>query len=493
MNHPVQFDPRSRRQLSRRELLEKSGLGFGSLALTWLLSGRSLASSGSNAATQLFSDLKPRVGHFQPKAKAVIQLMQNGGPSQMDLFDPKPELKKRAGQPHPEKVETIMAENKNVLMPSAFEFQRHGQCGMELSEAIPHMGSIADELCLVRSMFTEHNNHAEGLNMMQTCKIFPGRPAMGSWISYALGTENQNLPAFVVLRDPAGYNTSGRMVWSSGFLPALYQGVEFNSTGSAVHNLTSSSPLPPGAQRHSLDLLADLNRVHQREHPRESELESRIQNYELAARMQVSAAEVLSLSKESEQTKKLYGLDNQLTTGYGTRCLMARRLIESGVRFVQIFPPLNPSFQPWDSHTRLRDGLQTICAHTDLPFAGLIKDLKARGLLETTVVIWTGEFGRLPITEREDGRDHNRHAFSTILAGGGFKSGFVHGETDEFGYRSVVNRVSVPDLHATIYHLLGLNHDRLLYPYHGLLETPTDSRVNGAKIVKDLLIVPPTT
>lgn len=487
MRQPIPFDSSTNRLLTRRQLLEMSGLGFGSLALTVLLSEQGVFASDGKSMGPLNSDLKPRPGHFKPKAKAVIQLMQNGGPSQMDLFDPKPELKKRAGQPHPEKVETIMAENKNVLMPSPFEFRRYGQSGMEFSQVIPHMGSIADELCLVRSMFTEHNNHAEGLNMMQTCKIFPGRPAMGSWISYALGTENQNLPAFVVLRDPAGYNTSGRMVWSSGFLPALYQGVEFNSVGTAVHNLTPSFPLPPGAQRHSLDLLAGLNQIHQREHAKEAELESRIQNYELAARMQISAAEVLDLSKESEQTRKLYGLDNPVTAGYGSRCLMARRLIEAGVRFVQIFPPLDPSFQPWDNHAKLRDGLETICAHTDLPFAGLVKDLKSKGLLESTIVIWTGEFGRLPITEREDGRDHNRHAFSTILAGGGFKNGFIYGETDEFGYRSVINRVSVPDLHATIYHLLGLDHDRLLYPYHGLQETPTDSRVNGAKVVRDLL------
>jgi len=335
-------------------------------------------------------------------------------------------------------------------MAGAFQFKHYGECGTEMAEVLPHLGSVADDLCLVRSMYSQHNNHPEGLNMMQTCKIFPGRPALGSWLSYALGAVNQNLPAYVVLRDPAGYNTSGRTVWSSGFLPALYQGVEFNSAGTPVHHLNPEMPIPPGAQRDNLDFLAKLNAAHKREHPRESELESRIQNYELAARMQIAAADVLDLSKESDATRKLYGLDNPVTSGYGTRCLMARRLVESGVRFVQIFPPLDPSFQPWDSHSNLRNELQTICAHTDQPSAALIKDLKSRGLLDRTIVMWTGEFGRLPITQGGSGRDHNRNAFSLLLAGGGFKAGLVYGETDEFAYKSAVNRVSVPDLHATL-------------------------------------------
>jgi len=250
------FNPRI---LSRRELLKNSGLGFGSLALSSLLNSDGVLPTESGAAPQagkLFSDLRPRPGHFPGSAKAVIQLVQNGGPSQMDLFDPKPELAKRGGQPHPDGVEIHQPNNHNVLLPSPFEFRRHGECGMEISEVLPQLGTVADELCLIRSMHTEHNNHPEGLNMMLTCKIFPGRPVIGSWITYALGSENQNLPAYVVLRDPEGYSVSGKILWSSGWLPALYQGVEFSSSGTPVHHLRPTDPLPPGVQREGLNLLA---------------------------------------------------------------------------------------------------------------------------------------------------------------------------------------------------------------------------------------------
>jgi hypothetical protein len=461
--------------VSRRELLAMSGLGFGSLALTSLLEAE---------APRVYSDLKPRQGHFPAAAKGMIQLVHNGGPSQMDLFDPKPELKKRAGQPHPDGVEIHQPNNANVLLPSPFEFRRRGQSGMEISEILPEMGALADELCLIRSMYTEHNNHPEGLNMLQTCRIFPGRPVLGAWISYALGSENQNLPAYIVLRDPEGYAVSGKQLWSSGWLPALYQGVEFHSKGTPVHNLSPAEPLPPGVQRASLDYLAELNRRHQREHPGEAELEARIQNYELAARMQLAAAEVLDLSKEPESARKAYGLDNELTASYGTRCLMARRLIEAGVRFVQVFP--GPG-QPWDTHAKLKTDLPRICAKTDQPTAALIKDLKSRGLLDRTIVMWGGEFGRLPTTQNSDGRDHNRNAFSLVFAGGGFKQGFVHGETDEFGYKATVNRVSVPNLQATLLYLLGLDHLKLRYPHAGREETATDATVSGAQVVPALI------
>lgn len=478
--------------LTRRELLQRSGLGFGHLALAYLLGDQIVRAEGGKAAARiLYNDLKPRQGDSPAKAKAVIQLMQNGGPSQMDLFDPKPELNKWSGKPYPGAVETFQLNNKNILLGSPFQFQKHGQSGMDMSEIVPHLGGVADDLCMIRSMHTEHNNHPEGLTMIQTGKIFPGRPAMGSWISYALGTENQNLPAYIVLRDPAGYSTSGKMVWSSGWLPALYQGVEFSSSGTPVHHLSPSHPMPPGAQRDNLDLLALMNAEHKRTHPQETELEARIQNYELAARMQLAAAEILDLSKESDATKKLYGLDNPITVGYGTRCLMARRLVESGVRFIQIFPPLVPSVQPWDNHNNLKNDLQSICAQTDQPSAALVKDLKSRGLLDTTIVMWTGEFGRLPITENDNGRDHNRHAFTLLLAGGGFKSGLVHGATDEFGYKSVLDRVSVPDLHATILAQLGLDHQRLTYPYAGRDDSLTDSAITGAKVITAVLQSPP--
>lgn len=464
---------------SRRQLLEMSGLGFGTLALESVLK--------ANSSTRVKTDLRPRSGHFPGKAKAVIQMVQNGGPSQMDLFDPKPELSKRAGQPHPDGVEIHQPNNQNILLPSSFQFRRHGQCGMELSELLPHLSTIADDVCLIRSMHTEHNNHPEGLHMLLTCKIFPGRPVIGSWITYALGSESQNLPAYVVLRDPEGYSVGARLLWSNGWLPALYQGVEFSSSGTPVHHLKPSEPLPPTVQRRNLDLLAELNKSHASSHPGETDLDARIENFELAARMQLAATQALDLSKEPESVRKLYGLDNPITAAYGTRCLMARRLVEAGVRFVQIFVGKG---QPWDHHSNLKQDLRQICQKTDQPSAALVKDLKSRGLLDSTVVMWAGEFGRLPTTQNADGRDHNRNAFSLWFAGGGFKSGLVHGETDDFGYKATINRVSVPNMQATLLHTLGLDHARLTYPRGGRDETPTEATITGATVVRELLKQP---
>ena len=461
-------------RLTRRTWLRTSGLGIGGLALDWLLGEGAARADGAR--------------HFAARADSVILLMQNGGPSQMDLFDPKPELKRREGQVHDERVEMFQrGSEQNRLLATPFRFHRRGRCGMELSEVIPHIGSIADDLCLVRSMHSEHNNHTEGLVMFNTGKIFPGRPALGSWVSYALGTENQNLPAYIVLRDPDGYNTSGTLLWQNGWLPAQYRGTEVSTRGSPVLNLQPPTPAPPAVQRANLDFLAQLNEEHRRRYPHESELEARIQNYELAARMQLSASSVLDMAGETAATRRLYGLDNTTTAGYGTRLLMARRLIESGVRFVQVFPPVKPQFQPWDAHTNVKTENESICGQTDLPFAGLIRDLKSRGLLERTIVIWSGEFGRLPVSQNGSGRDHNRNAFSLFLAGGGFKSGHVHGATDDVGYRSVEARVSVPDLHATLLHQLGLDHERLTYRHHGSDESLTDARVTRARVVEELL------
>ncbi len=463
---------------SRRDLLQTSGFGIGGLALACLLhqEGRSAA-----AVPQ---DLRPRRGHFTPRARAMVHFMQNGGPSQMDLFYPRPELQKRGGQSTPQSIEIYQKGNSDKLLASPFRFHRRGRCGMELSEVLPHLGTVADEITVVRSMYTEHNNHTEGLVMMSTGKLFQGRPSVGAWISYALGTENQNLPAYVVLRDPAGYNTSGKLVWSSGWLPALYQGTEFSATGTPVLNLQPARPVPARVQREGLDFLAELNREHQKRYPQESELEARIQNYELAARMQLRAAEAIDLSRESAAMRKLYGLDNPVTASYGTRCLMARRLIEAGVRFVQVFPPVG---QPWDAHGDTKGENEKICGITDLPIAGFIKDLKSRGLLDSTLVLWTGEFGRLPVSQNGKGRDHNRNAFSLWLAGGGIKAGHVHGQTDDFGYKAAVDRVSVPDLHATLLHQLGLDHRRLSYTYRGRDETLTDASVTKARVVANLL------
>ena len=470
--------------LSRREMLALSGLGFGALALE-ALSPDAAASS---------ADLAPRRTHFAPRATSVIFLTQNGGPSQMDLFDPKPELNKLDGVRHSEKVEMFQKGSEtNRLLGSPFRFLARGRCGMELSEVIPHLGSVADEFTLVRSMVSEHNNHTEGLVLLNTGKIFPGRPALGSWVTYALGSENRNMPGYVVLRDPEGYNTNGTLLWQNTWLPAVFGGTEFNSQGAPVLNLNPPWPLPPGAQRSQLDLLATLNRAHQSRHPREAALEARIQNHELAARLQLEAANLFDLAGESEATKKLYGLDHARTKGYGLRLLMARRLVEAGVRFVQVFPPLKPLFQPWDSHRNVHAELQEICGYTDHPSAALIMDLKQRGLLDSTIVIWAGEFGRLPVSQNGTGRDHNRHAFSLILAGGGFKGGHVHGDTDEVGYRAVQDKVSVPDLHATLLHQLGLDHERLAFQHQGRSETLTDASVSKARVVHEILERPHTS
>ena len=467
---------------SRREMLHMSGLGFGSVALSYLLNADGL----SGASNQGEANLEPKPGHFPAKARAVIQIVQNGGPSQMDLFDPKPELQKHDGQRHTEKVEMFQTGSEaNELMASPFEFQKHGECGMELSEALTHTPKYADDICLVRSMHTGHNNHTEGLIMYVTGKIFPGRPAIGCWVSYGLGTENQNLPAFIVLRDPAGYNTSGNLLWNNGWMPATYRGTEFSTEGSPVLNLNPI--MPEKTQRENLELLAKLNEEHRAKYPLDSELHARILNYELAARMQLAAGDVLDIGQETEGTKKMYGMDNPVTAGYATRCLMARRLVEAGVRFVQIFPPAKYSTQPWDSHLNTRTEIDKICRQTELPVHGLIHDLKSRGLLESTIVWWGGEFGRLPVSQNGSGRDHNRNAFSLWLAGGGFKGGRIHGATDDFGYRSVEDRVGVSDLHATILHQLGLDHSRLTYRHHGRDETLTDIPLTNAKVVGNLI------
>ena len=412
-------------------------------------------------------------------------MMQNGGPSQMDLFDPKPLLQKRSGKAHSIKVEMFQpGSEQNVLLGSPFKFRKYGRSGLEFSDAVPHMGKMADQWCVIRSMHSGHNNHTEALVMFMTGKQFQGRPSFGSWISYGLGSENQNLPSYIVLRDPAGYNTSGTLVWSSGWLPSIYSGTEVSSQGTPVLNLQSAIKQPPGVQARGLRFLSRLNRIHQRRYPSESKLEARIQNYELAARMQLEATKVLDIGKETAATKKLYGLDNPQTRKYGLRCLLARKLVESGVRFVQIHPK---PFQPWDSHASTKKTLAGICGNTDLPTAGLIHDLRQRGLLDETIVVWSGEFGRLPVSQNGTGRDHNRNAFSVLVAGGGFKSGIAYGNTDEVGYKAAEKRVSVSDLHATILHQLGLDHEALVYGHAGREETLTDSSLTNATVVKGVL------
>ena len=470
--------------LSRRGMLELAGLGLGGVALETLLTGERIRAGDSVVKGH---GLRPKPPHFRPRAKSVILMMQNGAPSQMDLFDPKPELSRRDGQFHVEKVETFQkGSENNRLAGTPFTFRKYGKCGMDFSDQVPHLASLADQWCMVRSMHTHHNNHTEALVIFTTGKFLHGRPTLGSWVSYALGTENQNLPAFVVLRDPKAYNNNGTRLWENGWLPALYRGTEFASAAGRppVLNLRPARFLPEGLQGDNLTLLAELNKSYLARHPQESELEARIVNYELAARMQLAAGDVADISQETEATRRLYGLDNEVTASYGMRCLLARRLVEAGVRFVQV---LQPGHQPWDTHKDTKGKLPEIARQVDLPSAGLVKDLQQRGLLDETLVIWGGEFGRLPVSQNGTGRDHNRNAFTLLFAGGGMKQGFTWGATDDFGYRAVENRVSVNDLHATMLHQLGLDHEQVTWPHAGRDDTLTDPSVTNATVVEEIL------
>jgi len=471
--------------ISRRAFLQQSGLGLGTVAMAYLLGTEGLLASENTPTTPGITDLRPRPGHFPAQARSVILLMQAGGPSQVDLFDPKPQLQKRDGQKHPGQVESFQpGSHENRLMASPFSFRKHGRCGMDFCDLLPGLASVADELCMVRSMVSDNNNHPQAQRCLNTGKIFPGRPTLGAWISYALGTENQNLPAYVVLRDPDGYNI-GTTFWENGWLPALFRGTEIQSRGQAVLNLHPSEPLPPKTQAINLEALAQLNEERRKLYPGESELEARIRNYELAARMQLNAGRLLDLSGETAATRKLYGLEDPKTANFGTRCLMARRLVETGVRFVLI--PVPVATGGWDHHSDIKGGVPRVCAQVDQPSGALIQDLKQRGLLDSTIVLWTGEFGRLPITQGGTGRDHNRHAFTLLLAGGGFKAGCTFGATDDFGYKAVEKPVSCPSLLATLLHQLGLDHTRLTFRHNGREETLTDAPVTGASVVSAIL------
>ncbi|MBS1828037.1 MAG: DUF1501 domain-containing protein [Acidobacteria bacterium] len=421
-------------------------------------------------------DLKVRQPHFAPKANAVIHLFQNGGMSQVDLFDPKPTLKKFAGAaPSRDIVNEIeFADQIGTMLPSPFEFKRYGKCGMEMSELLPHLGECADDLTLIRSMFGEHFNHEPSLYLMHTGRTLPGRPSLGAWVTYGLGTSNQNLPAYIVLDDPKQLPVNGIQNWQSGWLPPVYQGTRFRSEGAPLLNLKPQGGLPEKLEETQRALLRRLDEQHKAAHPGYPDLDARIANYQLAARMQMEATDALDLSKESEATKEMYGLNDEATASYGKRCLMARRLVERGVRFVEIYIER----QIWDNHSDLEPGLRYCCKKTDKPAAALIKDLKRLGLLDKTLVFSTGEFGRMPISQLREGqsagRDHGPSGFSLWMAGGGVKGGCVHGATDEIGYKAVENRVSVHDFHATMLHLLGMRFWDLVYERHGLKERLTD-------------------
>lgn len=467
-NSPLPILPA--RPLSRRELLFRAGAGFSGLALTSLLDQEGLLAatpadpkSGSGST----SPLAPRPGHFPAKAKSVIFLFMYGGPSQVDLFDPKPMLQKMHGQPLPtnEKLETF---NKNGnLMASPYEFKRHGQSGIAISELFPHLGTVADELCVIKSLHSLSNNHSPAIFLMNSGNIRPGNPSLGSWVTYGLGTENQNLPAFIVMYDWRGGPIGGSPNWSSGFMPAAFQGTSFRPGNTPIVDLVPPKWVDPQLQRREVDLIQQLNREHRERQSRHGDLDARIASYELAFQMQTHAPEAVDLSSETPATRQLYGIDEKHTDFFGRQCLTARRLVERGVRFIQLYHGGGHQQESWDAHFGLDENHRLHCKETDLPITGLLRDLKARGLLDSTLVVWGGEFGRMPMSESGIGRDHNNYGFTMWMAGGGIQGGQSLGETDEFRLKAAVDPYSVHDLHATILHAMGLHHQKLTYYFGG--------------------------
>jgi hypothetical protein len=414
----------------------------------------------------------------------------NGGPSQMDLFDPKPELDKNHGKPFFDKIsgEVENPSAAGALMRSAYPFAQRGECGMWVSDALPHLAEQVDDIALIRSMYTTNLTHEPALYMVHSGNTLPGLPSLGSWVTYGLGSVNQDLPGYVVLDDPRGLPINLAQNWQAGFLPPVYQGTRFRSTGSPVLNLSREFDEPDAVTDLERRLIRQLDEVHQRPRTGQPQLAARVASYELAARMQISATDALDISRETAATQRLYGLDEEVTESYGRRCLYARRLIERGVRYVQLFIDA----QIWDNHTTLHGSLKSACERTDKPIAGLLKDLKRRGLLDSTLVVWGGEMGRLPIAqlpgdkdEKKAGRDHNKNAMVSWMAGGGVRGGYTHGTTDDLGFAAVEDRVGVSDWHATILHQLGLSHEQLFFERNGLKERLTG--VNPARVVREIL------
>jgi hypothetical protein len=446
------------RPMSRRHMLRVMSGGFGSVALAALL-GDQIPAVGALAPDEAGNPLAGKVPHFKPRAKRVIYLFMPGGPSQVDTFDPKPRLTRDNGKPAPK---LYLGQQRNLLA-SPWRFQKYGQSGIEVSELFPRVASRVDDLCIIRSMVSDDPNHPGGCLLMNTGERVFSRPSMGAWITYGLGTENQNLPGFIAIGP--GPLIEGSRQYGSSFLPAAYQGTFVSDINHPIRDLKNSK-VQIGDERKELNLLKQLNEMYGNSYKDDSRLDARIQSFELAYRMQVQAPEAFDLGKESEETKRLYGIDQEHTAEFGKQCLLARRLVERGVRFVQLYHTTG-GFQPWDQHSELKKGHTNNAAATDQPIAGLLEDLKTRGLLEDTLVIWGGEFGRTPTAQNSDGRDHHPYGFSMWLAGGGVKGGMTYGATDEFGWDVVENKVHVHDLHATILYLLGLDHKKLTYRYAG--------------------------
>jgi len=461
---------------SRRELLRRCGTGIPLLGFAHLCQ-QQLADASSGP-------LSVRATHFPARAKRVIFLFMSGGPSHVDLFDHKPALEKQNGQPLPFEKPKLERTKTGNLLASPWKFGRHGESGVEISELLPHLSRQADELCVIRSMVADNINHNGACLQMNTGEQAFSRPSMGAWLQYGLGSENQNLPGFVVI-SPA-QPAQGAPLWSSSFLPASHQGTLVQDLKRPIANLGNERFSLP-EQRMELDLLKSVNQFHAAHRPEDSRLESRIESFELAFRMQTEAPEAFGIEQESAATQSLYGVDNPVTEIFGRQCLMARRLVERGVRMVQVYHTATSkrsSCQLWDQHGGLKEELPNNCLATDQPVAALLTDLKQRGLLEETLVIWGGEFGRTPTAEGTNGREHHPFGFTMWMAGGGVRAGYTHGQTDEFGWHARDNIVHVHDLHATILHLMGLDHERLTYRYAGRDYRLTD--VHG-HVVKEIL------
>ncbi len=452
---------------SRRDVLRRAGGGFGSLALGALLADDSAAARPPAGA------LAPRAPQLTARARRVIFLFMPGGPSQVDTFDPKPRLSRDHGKSAPKQY---LGQTRKLLA-SPWRFREHGESGLEVSELFPHLGACADLLCVIRSMVGDDVNHPGGCLLMNTGERVATRPSLGAWVTYGLGTENRNLPGFIAVGP--GPLIEGARQYGAAFLPAAYQGTFVSDLKNPIRNLKNTQ-VGPQRQRRELDALRRLNQMHLDHRADDSRLSARIESFELAYRMQSEAPDAFDLSRETEATQRLYGIGQGATDVFGRQCLLARRLVERGVRFVQLYHTTG-GFQPWDQHSDLKGGHGRNALATDQPIAGLLQDLQARGLLEETLVIWGGEFGRTPAAQGTDGRDHHPYGFTMWLAGGGVRGGLAYGATDEFGWDAVEDRVHVHDLHATILHLLGLDHKRLTYRHSGRDYRLTDVYGNVVK------------
>jgi hypothetical protein len=472
-------NPHIRPALTRRDVLVRAGHGFGAVALA------SMLDVPKAHAAQRPNPLAPKPPHMPAKAKSIIFLYMVGAPSHIDTFDPKPALDKYNGQPLPPSYGVVAGQftkGDTPLLRSPWTFKKYGQCGRDVSTLFPKLAECVDDISFVRSFYTDSAIHAPAMYQVNTGRILMGYPSMGSWITYGLGSESQNLPAYVVMPQPEGTPEGGTPMWGAGFLPAVYQGTVFRSGSSPILDLRPPAGMTPQHQRQALDLLQKMNEMDTLDS--DTEMAARISSYELAFRMQSHAPEAVDLSKETEATRSLYGLDQKHTSEFGTRCLLARRLVERGVRFVQIYSGGGPLSTQWDAHKDLVGNHEKMCGMTDLPVAGLLKDLKQRGLLDSTLVVWGTEFGRLPMSQGGDGRDHNPHGFTMWFAGGGIKPGQVIGNTDEMGLRAVEPRYPMRDFHATILQLMGLDQNRLWFLHNGRNEKLTDF---GGTVIKELV------